>query len=372
MKKIGLFLIATLLLLPGLASAQDFPPVIDAEFDAWWGTLTGPSDGLIHLPSRAYLRDIGGPPNDDADCSGILWMAHDETWLYAYLAAKDDFVTASNSSRWLNDCIELKFDPNPGMSNAETDGTSNMRLTALGEDLAENPDGVDNINRSGHLEDVSGDDYEVSEDDYARRLTDDGYVLEFRVPRDYINEPEDGRFMVVDEYDIFGMAVNLIDNDSGDRDHMIQWSAGHTDEAHSFPVYHGSVTLLPDHKLGFEAVSPVDASVVNDSADVWYSNPNSSAVSSGPGALKSFNLYPNHPNPFNPTTEISYTLGAAGAVTLKVYDALGREIRTLADGYRNAGAHRVRFDASDLAAGLYFYRLRSADFTETRKMVLMK
>ena len=177
------------------AKAQEFSITIDAEKDAFYETLTGQSDGLVYLPARSYLNEssFSRPENDD-DVSAIVWFSYDEDYLYCYMEAKDDFVTASNSQRYLNDCIEIKFDPDPNAGNGVQ--TSNLRLTALGIENAENPDGVDNLNGSGHLETPAGDDYVVIEEDYARRLIDGGYALEFRVPFEYINEPEEDRYMV--------------------------------------------------------------------------------------------------------------------------------------------------------------------------------
>jgi hypothetical protein len=88
-------------------------------------------------------------------------------------------------------------------------------------------------------------------------------------------------------------------------------------------------------------------------------------------------LHANHPNPFNPSTTISYRLGEAGRVRLTIYDAAGRHVRTLADRAEAAGEHAVVFDGRDdagraLASGVYFYRLDAGDVTRTRKMVLLK
>ena len=85
-----------------------------------------------------------------------------------------------------------------------------------------------------------------------------------------------------------------------------------------------------------------------------------------------FTLDQNYPNPFNPTTMIAFTLPEAGEVTLRVFNALGREVATLAEGFREAGAHQVRFDATDLSAGIYVYVLQSEGFRQTRRMVLLK
>jgi len=69
---------------------------------------------------------------------------------------------------------------------------------------------------------------------------------------------------------------------------------------------------------------------------------------------------------------ISYEIPASGLVTIKVYDVLGREIETLINEVKNPGRYNVKFNGSNLASGLYFYRITSNNFTETKKMLLMK
>ena len=86
-------------------------------------------------------------------------------------------------------------------------------------------------------------------------------------------------------------------------------------------------------------------------------------------------LNQNFPNPFNPSTKISFTLKQAANVSLKVYDTSGRVVQTLADGFLNAGNHSVTFDVSgksNLSSGVYFYKLRAGEFQDTKKMMVVK
>jgi hypothetical protein len=85
-----------------------------------------------------------------------------------------------------------------------------------------------------------------------------------------------------------------------------------------------------------------------------------------------YHLYQNYPNPFNPTTSITFDLSRRSHATLTVYDLLGREIATLVDDIRESGRHRVDFQATHFASGVYLYRLRADGFLQTRKMVLQK
>ncbi len=83
-------------------------------------------------------------------------------------------------------------------------------------------------------------------------------------------------------------------------------------------------------------------------------------------------LYANYPNPFNPETTLHYTLKQAGETELTVYDARGRRVRVLFRGRQQPGDHKIVFDAAGLASGVYYYRLRSAGQTLTRKMLLLR
>jgi hypothetical protein len=86
----------------------------------------------------------------------------------------------------------------------------------------------------------------------------------------------------------------------------------------------------------------------------------------------SYDLLGNYPNPFNPTTKISYQLPIAAQVTLKVYDLLGREVATLVNEEKQAGNYGVEFDASNLSSVVYFYRISINDFVKTMKMIVIK
>ncbi len=83
-------------------------------------------------------------------------------------------------------------------------------------------------------------------------------------------------------------------------------------------------------------------------------------------------LSQNYPNPFNPSTRINYSLPHSSKVTLKVYDILGNEIKTLVNKEQNAGIYEVEYDSKGLSSGIYFYRIVTDEFSETKKMILMR
>jgi hypothetical protein len=89
-------------------------------------------------------------------------------------------------------------------------------------------------------------------------------------------------------------------------------------------------------------------------------------------APSKFELSQNYPNPFNPSTTISYSLPKVGHVSLKVYNALAQEVAVLVNGIKEAGNHKIDFNASNLNSGIYFYKLEAGDITQVKKMTLIK
>jgi hypothetical protein len=99
----------------------------------------------------------------------------------------------------------------------------------------------------------------------------------------------------------------------------------------------------------------------------------SSGISNNGQIAGQFNLFQNYPNPFNPTTSIEYYLTKQSMVTLKVYDVMGREIATLINNdLRKAGLHQVNFNGTNLSSGIYYYKINTGEFTDIKKMMLVK
>jgi len=85
-----------------------------------------------------------------------------------------------------------------------------------------------------------------------------------------------------------------------------------------------------------------------------------------------FTLYQNYPNPFNPVTNLGFGISKSGFVTLKVYDVLGNEVAVLVNENKAPGYYNIQFDGSNLSSGVYYYRLESSGFVQTKRMMLLK
>lgn len=106
--------------------------------------------------------------------------------------------------------------------------------------------------------------------------------------------------------------------------------------------------------------------------DVMIGSPNVGVNPNGTNLPDKFVLEQNYPNPFNPTTNIRFSLPQATNVQLIIYNSMGQEVKSLVNEYKNAGSYTVDFNASSLASGTYFYKLITNEFTETKKMTLVK
>jgi len=85
-----------------------------------------------------------------------------------------------------------------------------------------------------------------------------------------------------------------------------------------------------------------------------------------------FKLSQNYPNPFNPSTSFTYSLKQSGDVQISIYDAAGKEVKSIVNGFREAGSYQVTLEAQNFASGIYYYRIITSDFIQTNKMILLK
>jgi hypothetical protein len=133
-----------------------------------------------------------------------------------------------------------------------------------------------------------------------------------------------------------------------------------------FPV--GDLNWFPTQKASWEAQKDAEHAKL-----LYMLNNGTLSVQPIGGTLpEAYALEQNYPNPFNPSTTISFSLPHAGQVSLKVFNMLGQEVATLVDGNHTAGTYQVQFNATGLSSGVYFYKLTSGDFSQVKKMTLVK
>jgi hypothetical protein len=360
--KSGMIFVGLLLLFSLTICAQDFEITIDAEKDAYYNTLTGPDDGWVWIPSEAF-NDNGPMPDDDMDLSANFYSAWDEDYLYVYEEVTDDIVNQNSGTWYQNDCLDAKIDPDVYVADATSVFTFTMGCM---DSIDVDPSlygGIRNLAEGWTTTD------RPTPEDYARKLTDTGYVLEFRLLWDWIAIGDKGPiFPEVGE--VYGFAIMNHDNDSNTRDGSIEWAAVLTDAVWNNCNNHGYIELLEDHKIRYVPENLRDASYYNENPEMYI--PPETAVSQKSAINDNFTLFQNYPNPFNPTTTISYTLQKPSVVKIDVYDILGCKVMVLVNGKKTAGTHSVQFDGSNLCGGIYIYKLQSEGKIILKKMTLIK
>ena len=115
--------------------------------------------------------------------------------------------------------------------------------------------------------------------------------------------------------------------------------------------------------------------ITNDGGQTWGSqqnNPGRNNLSPVVNNKKNFRLNQNYPNPFNPSTTINYNLPVDSKVSIKVYDLVGKVVAELVNGIQSAGNHSINFNAKNLTSGIYFYRINAGNYSDVKKMILIK
>jgi serine phosphatase RsbU (regulator of sigma subunit) len=239
MKKSHCFIFCTIISIILFADAQNFI-TIDGNKDTFYENLTLPEEGYLFIPSTDFIPLNGHKPDDNRDCSASVWLAWDSTYLYVYAEVSDDKIHVNQIQRWFNDCIEIKFDPFPTPNH--TYSVVNARFSALDSAQAANVRGVDNLYSEGYLDSTA-----AFPANHARRITDSGYALEFRLAWRWIKTEEERIQPEIGT--MFGLSISFHDNDGATRESTIQWSTGMADEVYILTPLLATAELLPDHRI---------------------------------------------------------------------------------------------------------------------------
>lgn len=312
-------------------------PVFVADGDlAEWQSITPfrmfPSDGSGYIVTNTTI-------SGDADCSANAWVAVDATYLYVAFEVFDDiFVPDAQSSSYLNDAPDIYL----GLYDWRGAPHTSYRRGAEPDyhfRFAYNRVLMDNL--GSVTVDTLGENY------YYGEAFGSGYRVEYRISWvDLAVVGNDDVFAPVEGYRIpIDFAINDADA-TNSREGILTYSINNEDQSW------GDVSRWSHTWIG-ALWNPV--SVENEGQPV-----------------SEYALTQNYPNPFNPSTQIKFALKESGFVTLKVYDALGKEVATLVKGDYASGSYNVSFDASGLSSGIYFYRLETGSFVQTNKMMLLK
>jgi hypothetical protein len=201
---------------------------------------------------------------------------------------------------------------------------------------------------------------------------DGGYEASAPVP-----DAEGGFFVAWTGYQSDAVFAQHIDSDGGVNDDPF-WQADTGAQVSSNEMMLNVTDLVSDGAGGCIAawsLAPEYYVADQEGRDLYVQRVNDFLESTNPvspSLPRSYALYQNFPNPFNPVTTIAFDLPQSGNVTLRVFDLLGREVTTLVNGKVAAGTHAIDFDASALPSGLYIYRLTAGTFQQSRKLVLLR
>ncbi|MEO5948736.1 MAG: fibronectin type III domain-containing protein [Chitinophagaceae bacterium] len=168
--------------------------------------------------------------------------------------------------------------------------------------------------------------------------------------------------------------LNWTDNSHNESGFKIEIKGPHDSEFHNAGNVGSNTTAFTASNLNHHTTYSFRVSAFNKAGVSHYSNVSSATTLHGQAAITAadFILYTNYPNPFNPETVISYRLAIISDVSLKVYDPAGKEIATLINEKQNAGSYSVKFDGSNLPSGIYYYKIATDNFVDTKKMLLVK
>jgi len=314
-------------------------PVVDGTFDAAY---------KVSNPITTNLFRVGDPPGTDAaDTDPMfggfitvfpLWDADN---MYLFLDVVDGIITEiPTNAGWNQDAVEIYIDGN---------------------------------------------------NDHSEESSLSGIQHQFTIPHMLIDQEVSHFYYAWGGIDSTGVEYKLVNRDTRGNDGILTTEGSGWNLEAKIPLANlgidGSGNDIP---IGFEIQldNSNDALTGRQGMEKWWNNSNNSwanahlwgyAVLGGSGVkeksapvARSYSLDQNYPNPFNPSTIISYSIPKSENVKLTVYNLLGKQIAVLVNARQEAGQHTVTFNASNLASGMYFYKLESAGTVMAKKMMLLK
>lgn len=305
----------------------DSEPNIDGTMEAGEGWEN--SNAIV-------LNLFEGVPEPSADTIITTWgdswsTAHvmwDENNFYVFVEVIDDSQLTSSANPWENDCIEIFFDGGNDKTFQAFNSNDQQWRFVFGEDNNNSPQG-----------DGRGE--------YMFLDTPEGFNLELKIPQDSLFQTTSAeRLITLQNDEEFGFEISNADrdNDVQGRSHVRHWwtSDGNT----------------------WQYANLFGTAILTQGGGV--------AVEKDPSLITSYSLDQNYPNPFNPSTSISYSVPKTEKVKLTVYNVLGHQVAQLVNDEKPAGNYTVKFDGSNLASGIYFYKLEAGSNLLVKKMVFLK
>ena len=168
------------------------------------------------------------------------------------------------------------------------------------------------------------------------------------------------------------------DNSNSESGFIIQRKKGDSSSTNNFiaiDTVSANDTSYTDASVKDSVIYTYRICAFNSDTTSSFSNYTTGSVITSVGnnnVVKQYALYRNYPNPFNPSTNIRYQIPKAGLVTIDIYNILGQKVKTLLNKYQAEGKYSIKFDASDLTSGIYFCRLKVNQFTDVKKLILIK
>ena len=321
----------------GVPTISLTPPVsfaADGDLQEWYDS------GIIPFELGATDNSYGTPHlgfgevDDDNDLYGTIWTAVDDDYFYVAAEILDNVVNNDASSGWWTaDVVQLCF----GFYDQRGSKHVGMqRGTEPDYKLYFTPEGANSDNGEGVLA-SHGDG------NYFHEVFNPDYVFEFRISLDSILIEDDVRLIPANGTRT-PFEPMVYDNDGDGLEAIMVLSPTNDDNAHQ------TCEVWSNTWIGDQSTVDIDKEVI----------------------ANQFALFPNYPNPFNPSTNIEFTTPQTGHVKLIVYNILGAQITELINETLPMGHHQVVWNARRASSGVYFYKLETSNKIQTRKMILIK